>query len=208
MTWLAIVPIFTSASLTVFFIDNAEWMMGFAYFDWAIFFALSVLSMALAFTPTTYLCLVSGYFLGLESLMYLVLAYQAASTVGYFLSKYLDHDLFGKLIEQFKGGRALKANVHKNDFLLTILCRLSPGLPFAVMNVALSITGVRFSRFFWGGLVGMLPRTVFFTWVGSQAAQIQNAFENKEGVLWILIPTLLVFVAIYFLLKPSRLKIH
>ena len=208
ISWLAIVPILTSASITVLLIEHAHRVYDFGILEWGLFFGCSVFSMAMAITPTTYLCMVSGYFLGMESIVYLAISYQFACTMGYFLAKFLDRDLFEELISNFKGGWSVRDGVRRKDLILTILCRLSPGLPFALMNVALSIANVRFSRFFWGGLIGMLPRTLFFIWVGSQAAQLRHVFEQKEDAVWVIGLTLVVFGAIYFVLRPSRQNIH
>ena len=204
MIWLAIVPLLTSTSLTVFFVQNAECIKDFSVVEWTFFFSLSVITMTFAFTPTTYVCLVSGYFLGMESAVFLVLAYQLASSIGFLLTRYFDQELFTELIARLEKGDTIQKNIHKSDFILTMLCRLSPALPFALMNVALSIAQVRFSSFFWGGLIGMLPRTIFFLWVGSQAAKLENAFDHQEDLTWIIGLTLVVFVAIFFLLRPLR----
>ena len=43
-----------------------------------------------------------------------------------------------------------------------ILVRLSPVLPFSIMNLLMPALNIRLSVFLLAGFVGMLPRTLFF----------------------------------------------
>jgi uncharacterized membrane protein YdjX (TVP38/TMEM64 family) len=73
-----------------------------------------------------------------------------------------------------------------------MLCRLSPFLPFALMNVVLPYLGIRFRNFMIPGLIGMLPRTLFFLWAGTQ-------FDNWTGTLSAELPNekrMLIIVAL------------
>lgn len=205
--WLAIAPLVSSSLSTLFILENETWFLGFSFLEWTLFFCVTAFTMAFALTPTTYIAIVTGYFLGFQGAVAIVISYQCASVAGYFLSKRLNHGFTESLIEAYPNAKRVLSNVGKNDFYVAILSRLSPALPFAMMNVVLAVAKVRFASFFFGGLVGMLPRTLFFIWVGSQAAYLKTAISQKEGLGWVIGLTVLVFGAFYFMLKPTHRKI-
>lgn len=65
-------------------------MQMFGVLEWSVLFGLSILTMSFAMTPTTYVSIVSGYFLGWVAVVPVVLSYALASVTGYTLSAYLD----------------------------------------------------------------------------------------------------------------------
>ncbi|MFY0628294.1 MAG: TVP38/TMEM64 family protein [Reichenbachiella sp.] len=203
MTWLAIAPLVSSSFATFLIIENEPWIVQFDHTKWAVFFILTVFTMAFALTPTTYIAIVTGYFIGMEGVILVIGSYQGASVLGYFFSKRMDQNLIDELIQRYPKAKSVLDNVEKKEFMVTVLARLSPALPFAIMNVVLAVAKIRFASFFWGGLIGMFPRTLFFIWIGSKANFLKNAITQNEGLGWIIGISLLVFGVFYFLLRPT-----
>jgi len=206
MGWLAIAPLLTSSAATWFILENESLFGAFGFTQWTLFFLAAVFTMALALTPTTYMAIVTGYFLGFGGIWLLVLSYQMASVLGYVMTRKLDPDFIDFLIRQYPKANRILINAGKKDFFVAVLSRLSPALPFAMMNLVLAMARVRFLSFFFGGLMGMLPRTLFFVWAGAQAVYLRNAITENESLGWILGLTVVVFGAFYFLLKPDKAK--
>jgi uncharacterized membrane protein YdjX (TVP38/TMEM64 family) len=65
---------------------------------------------------------------------------------------------------------ALDAAVEQHGLKLVVLIRLSPLVPFNVLNYALGLTRVRFRDFVVGSFVGLLPVTLLYAYLGSVAA--------------------------------------
>lgn len=204
MLWMAVVPIASSLGATYFFLSLEEEILLFDWWQWVLFYGLSVLTMTFAVTPTTYVAIVSGYFLGWHSLPMVILSYQFASLLGYSLAGRLSEGFVSGIEAYYPRSRAYFYNVERKQWSTTFLSRISPALPFALMNVVLSASRIRLGPFFWSGLIGMLPRTVFFVWVGSQAQYFAEAFQNKEGQFWMIALSVLGVYLLFRLIKPRN----
>lgn len=68
--------------------------------------------------------------------------------------------------------RALDAAVAREGFKIVLLARLSPVLPFNVLNYALGLTRVRLRDYVLASWIGMLPGTVLYVYLGSAAGSL------------------------------------
>lgn len=202
MIWMTVLPWVSTLALTFVALEHEDWIRTFSLFPWILFFFVSIFSMGLAITPTTFISLLCGYFLGLQAIIPVILSYQMASLVGYGLAQKLDHDTLDWVKFKFPKSAPIFSNVKKRQWMTTFLARISPALPFGLMNVVLSVSGVRIGPFFFGGLVGMLPRTVLFVWLGSQAPMLIEALQTKDQLTWILIISAIGVFGLYKLLRP------
>lgn len=203
MTWMTVVPWVSTLGVSYLALEYESWIRSYTLIPWAIFFAVSVFSMGLAITPTTFISLLCGYFLGFDAILPVVLCYQLASMIGYGLAQKLDHHTIDWVKQKFPKSVSIFYNVEKRQWMTTLLARISPALPFGLMNVVLSVSGVRPFPFFFAGLIGMLPRTVFFVWLGSQAPMLIEALQNKDQLAWFLLISAAGIFGLYKLLKPK-----
>jgi len=65
----------------------------------------------------------------------------------------------------------LAAAVRRGGGEVVVLLRLSPVVPFSVLNYALGLTGLPVRRYAAASFLGMLPGTVLYTWLGSRAPE-------------------------------------
>ncbi|CAA6823388.1 MAG: Unknown protein [uncultured Sulfurovum sp.] len=175
-----VLPILGSLLSLYFIVEFPE------FTDWIkahqiIFFLGTVVTMAILLTPTTFIASLSGFLFGLSSVFYLVPAYVTASLLGYFLGQRLDRGKFLTSIVEVDNKQLLKNTVESNPFWFVMLCRISPILPFGLMNIALPAFGVKIKEFVSAGTVGMLPRTMLFIWLGSAAQSLMQAIEGGEN---------------------------
>lgn len=201
---MAIVPLASSAFITFLIFQNELTLQSLSAIQWGLLFVLAAITMAFAITPTTYVALVFGYFIGFFGVIPLVIAYQTASVIGYLIAKKIDDGFIDQIANKYPKASKIIENVEKNQFTLTILSRLSPALPFALMNVVLSSAHIKLNQFFWGGLIGMLPRSIFFIWIGIQASKLSDAFNHQENIYLSVIITAVVILAIFKILKMSK----
>ncbi|RUS69084.1 hypothetical protein EGW08_023157, partial [Elysia chlorotica] len=54
-----------------------------------------------------------------------------------------------------------------NAFNYLMVLRLVPIFPFFAINIACGALEVRLSTYFWATLIGMIPGTLIYTWVGT-----------------------------------------
>jgi uncharacterized membrane protein YdjX (TVP38/TMEM64 family) len=166
--FLGIMPLLGSSLLTYWAISQEDSLRQADSIVWSGLFLISIFTMAFALTPTTFVALLSGYFLGWEAVLPVVTSYWIASWVGYRAAQRLDNGMLWQWLNQQPKVATFIEKLHQNDLALLILCRLSPALPFAIMNMVFALTHTRLRLFLTAGFVGMLPRTLLFIWVGKQ----------------------------------------
>ncbi|MCP4354768.1 MAG: hypothetical protein GY793_03890 [Proteobacteria bacterium] len=68
--------------------------------------------------------------------------------------------------------------------------RLVPLFPFVLINIVSATIGVRFRNYFWATLIGIMPVTAIYTYLGHQAGQaeeIKDVFSVKVLVALLLL---------------------
>jgi uncharacterized membrane protein YdjX (TVP38/TMEM64 family) len=177
---MVVLPVSVSSVSMVFLSRHENTILGFSITEWFLFYLFTSFTMALALTPTTFIALVSGYFLGWMSLTGLVPSYVLASLIGFSLAGQFDK---GKFMHQLKENEKISGimeNLKTDEFWVIFFCRLSPALPFAMMNVFLSFMKVTMKNFIAGSIVGMLPRTLLSVWIGTQASDIMKMLKGTQ----------------------------
>ena len=200
--WVTVAPLTVSSVISYYALAYEEMIAQLETAQWTIFVLLSCLTMGLALTPTTFIALVSGYFLGLTAIPGVVVSYTVASLIGFLLTHVIDNGRFMESLYRWLGDKAhrvkqLLKGIDSNQFGIIVMARLSPVLPFALMNVVLPVAGVRLKPFLVAGTLGMLPRTVFFIWLGSEAKVLRTLVEEgSEGMLPRLLLVLLLAISL------------
>ncbi len=143
-----------------------------------IFVAAYVVS-TVAVLPGSILTLAAGFAYGpVWGLAIASPASVAGATCAFVLGKTLLRDWAkGKLARTPRLG-AIDAAVEREGFKLVALLRLSPLIPFNLLNYALSLTRVRLSTYVGASALGMLPGTALYVYLGSlapAAAELQSS---------------------------------
>ncbi|GEM_PF-3438606 len=175
-----------------------------------LFFIGTAFTMAILLTPTTFISSLSGFLFGLSSLVYVVPAYLLASLLGYMFGRHLDKGRLLKSMVDMDNKELLKYTVESNPFWFVILCRISPILPFGLMNLLLPAFGVKVKEFITAGTLGMLPRTTLFVWLGSAAQNLLEAFNSGNGDIGFkfYMTSILVIVSSFGLLYLFKRKLR
>jgi pyruvate/2-oxoglutarate dehydrogenase complex dihydrolipoamide dehydrogenase (E3) component/uncharacterized membrane protein YdjX (TVP38/TMEM64 family) len=99
--------------------------------------------------------------------------------------------------------RSLDQAIAKQGFKMVLLTRLSPVFPFILLNYFLGLTGVRTASYVLANLIGMLPATFLFVYIGAAArdalaGQVDAAAGVYQQILKIvgLLATIAVVVMI------------
>ena len=191
---VTLMPLVSSSIVITLLIKYREIVESMATTQWLFIYIATSLTMAFAITPTTFIAICSGYFLGWIAAPAVVVSYLTASAIGYLIGTRLDG---GRLIDSLKDypkARALSINIHQSDWLLTALLRLSPVLPFSLTNLLLPALNIRLPVFLCAGCIGMLPRTLFSLWLGIKAQDIAQLIINPSPDWQTLILTTLLTI--------------
>lgn len=82
-----------------------------------------------------------------------------------------------KLTRKIKLFRAIDLGLKHNGFKMVFLMRLTPIMPYSLINYVMGTTSLRILDFFLGGL-GMFPFTAINVYIG---VQLDNLNEILEG---------------------------
>jgi uncharacterized membrane protein YdjX (TVP38/TMEM64 family) len=151
---------------------------------------LGPLVLALAYTPASVL-FIPGSLLSLAAgalfgIVVGTIAVSLGSTLGAAVAFVLGRSLARPWVEGLVANdprfRALDRAVAEQGWKIVVLTRLSPALPFSLLNYAFGLTRVRLREFVLASWVGMLPGTVFYVYLGSAAGSLADLAAGKaEG---------------------------
>eukprot|EP00913_Durusdinium_trenchii_P008929 g8395.t1 len=146
----------------------------------AVAFVIYVAVTGLSIPGATVLTLSYGWFFGFWPTLILVsFASTSGATLAFLSSRYVlrktVQSRFGDRLEKFNA--ALK---REGAFYLFAL-RLTPVVPFFVVNLVMGLTTLRVWTFWWVSQVGMLAGTVVYVYAGSQIPNAQALADTGVG---------------------------
>jgi uncharacterized membrane protein YdjX (TVP38/TMEM64 family) len=184
------VPLVAAVLVAVWLLPVRDWLLRLPEImraaGWrgvALFFVVYAVS-AVALLPGSLLTLAAGFaygpFIGL-------LVVSPASVVGATLAFLMGRTLLRGWVERKLADapkvRALDRALERQSFRLILLLRLSPLLPFNLLNYALSLSKVRLRDYVLASFIGMLPVTFLYVYLGSlatTAAALTQAAETRS----------------------------
>ena len=113
-----------------------------------------------------------------------MVAVSIGSTIGATTAFLAGRTLLRGLIEHKVAGdvrfRALDAAVAEQGFKIVMLTRLSPVLPFNLLNYAFGLTKVRLRDFVLASWIGMFPGTLLYVSIGSAAKSLSDVLAGRS----------------------------
>lgn len=120
------------------------------------------------FLPGSALTLAAGFAFGLFwGYIAVTVGSVIGATVAFLLGRYLARDWVEAKIANNDRFRALDNAVQKHGFRIVLLTRLSPAFPFNALNYAFGLTKVSLRDYFLGSLLGMIPGTLLYVYLGT-----------------------------------------
>lgn len=107
----------------------------------------------------------------------------AGATLAFIFARFLLRDAATKLTEKYKVFRAIDKAIETNGLKIVFLLRLSPAIPFNVLNYILGTTNVTLREYVLA-CFGLLPGTIAFCFVGStlgSLSDVEEGGENSDG---------------------------
>ena len=104
------------------------------------------------------------------------------STLGavaaFLISRYLARGFIEKKIDKSHKFSAMDMAIKREGWKIIFLTRLSPIIPFFLLNYALGLTKIRLRTYIISSWAGMIPGTVLYTYIGSLGKTILTT-ENS-----------------------------
>ncbi|KAL3912485.1 MAG: hypothetical protein SGARI_001131 [Bacillariaceae sp.] len=164
-----------------------------------VYFVATVL-----FVPGTILTLGAGFVfsasfgsLGVGILLGVIAVFLGASagaTVSFLLGRYLLRDGVLKLSKKYKVFEALDRAMAEKGLRIMILLRLSPIIPFNVLNYVSGVTAISFWRYVLA-LFAIIPGTTLYVFLGASAGSLAESANSGDNMT---ITIIVVVVGIVF----------
>lgn len=166
----------------------AAWVEGLGALG-AVAFVLAYVVVTVALVPASLLTLAAGAVYGLARGIPLVLAGASlGATAAFLLSRYAVRDA----VERRLAGRprlaAVMDAVSRDGRRIAFLLRLSPVVPFGLLNYALGATRLRLADYV-VALAGIVPGTALYVYYGTVAGSLAEAAagEGRSAAEWALL---------------------
>ncbi|WP_445002515.1 TVP38/TMEM64 family protein [Exiguobacterium alkaliphilum] len=150
------------------------------------------------FLPTSVLSLGAGLAFGVfPGVLYIIVGATAAAVTGYVMAR-----LFGRSVlhvERYPWSEKLFAQMERRGFLYVFVLRLIPLVSFDLLSYAGGIANVRFRSFLLATVLGMIPGTLAYSFLGASLA---------SGSVTTIVIAALVFVSLlavtYYFREPVK----
>ena len=177
--------------------DIQNFVAGFGPWAPAVYVALFALLPAFFF-PVAVLALAGGLLFGLwEGSAYTFLGAMINCTVMFFLARTVGYEKVKALVEaklSEKWQNRLNAAAGREGFLLLIILRLIPAVPYNLINYAFGLTRMSYPAYLLGSAIGIIPGTFVFINIGDKAMDV-----TSPG-FWVAIGLLILLLAVTTLL--------
>ena len=140
--------------------DSGPW-------GWAMFIGLYALC-CLLFIPGSLLTIAGGAVYGFFGGALLVLTGNGlGSVLCLLITRFFLRDWVARKIAASSRMRALEKAVKHHDWKLVFLTRLSPVMPFSLINYSLGVTSISTWRFLLATELGAVPATLVYVYIGT-----------------------------------------
>ena len=148
------------------------WSNNNSKFAWVTFSLIYIVS-SLLLLPGSIITLAGGFIFGLkQGIILSSIASTIGATASFILGRYLiKKSIQNKLDQKFKPINRL---IYKQGFLIILLLRLTPIIPYNILNYVLSISNVSINKFILASWLGMLPMTILYTYLGTLAVNLKT----------------------------------
>ena len=148
----------------------SDWVEGLGAWG-PIAFVVGYAVAVVALAPASALTLAAGAVFGIgEGTLYVFIAALVGSSLAFLVARYAARPLVERRLEGNRKFDAIDRAVGRQGRRIVFLLRLSPVIPFNLLNYALGLTRVRLADYVLAGF-GMLPGTLLYVYLGAVAGQ-------------------------------------
>ncbi|WP_107670556.1 TVP38/TMEM64 family protein [Cyanothece sp. BG0011] len=149
-----------------------QWIQDLGTIGYLIFTLVYILS-AILLIPASILTLGAGAIFNVVKGSILVsIASMLGAIVAFLIGRYLARGWVSKQIEKYPKFQVVDEAVAQEGWKIVGLTRLSPVLPFVILNYAFGITQVSLKDYITASWFGMLPGTIMYVYIGSLIGNI------------------------------------
>ncbi len=180
----AIVATAVGVPLSRWLVDGADWAERHRYAAGGLFIVAYTVAAVLV-VPGTILTLGAGFVFGVTFGAALVSVGSVLGAIAAFLlGRFFMRSWVAKRVAGSPRLRALAAVTRYDGFTIVLLARLSPLLPYNVLNYLFGLTAVRLRDYVLGSWLGMLPATLLYVYIGSLTKTVAALTSGTLDAPW------------------------
>jgi pyruvate/2-oxoglutarate dehydrogenase complex dihydrolipoamide dehydrogenase (E3) component/uncharacterized membrane protein YdjX (TVP38/TMEM64 family) len=172
--------------------------------------ALFYIVACVAFLPGSIITLGAGLLFGVWTGFITVwVGANLGACAAFLVGRTLARDRVAKKVAGNRKFAAIDRAVGQEGFKIVFLLRLSPVFPFNLLNYALGLTNVPFSKYALASLIGMIPGTLLYVYIGSAARSLAEvAAGNVQGgvasKVFFLVGLVVTFLVVLLVTRVAR----
>jgi len=179
-----------------------------------IFVSVYILIAAFSIPGATVMTLLGGFLFGaVFGTVWVVIGASIGATLTFLAVK----TAFGDILKNKVGStiQKMQEGFTKNEFSYMLFLRFLPIFPFFIINIAAGVLGVRLRTFFFGTLLGIIPGSFTYAWVGSGLGYaLSKGKEINMGIIFepkvlfpiIVLAALSVIPVVYKKIKSKKVR--
>ena len=141
-----------------------------------VLFALLYVAATVFFLPGSILTVGAGVVFGLvRGFVIVSISATLGATAAFLVGRYLARGWIAGKIEGHPKFKAIDEAVAREGWKIVALLRLSPVVPFNVLNYAFGVTRVPLRDYVLASWIGMMPGTLLYVYLGSVAGDLAGA---------------------------------
>jgi uncharacterized membrane protein YdjX (TVP38/TMEM64 family) len=167
-----------------------------------VVFALAYIVLTVLLIPGSALTLGAGAIFGLWlGAITVIIGANLGALCSFLLARGFLRKKVGRWAEANPKFAALDAAIGREGFKMVLLARLSPVFPFTLLNYFLGLTKVRTSSYVAANLIGMLPGTFLYIYLGATA---RDALTGASGALVKIIGLVATIAVVALVTRAAR----
>jgi len=143
-----------------------EWIDSLGVWGPVIYIGLYIAA-TVAFLPGSVLTIGAGVIFGFLGILWVAIGATLGAAGAFLVGRYLARDAIESKVGHSPRFKAIDAAVGENGWKIIGLLRLSPVLPFNLLNYACGLTRVKFWHYFFASAIGMLPGVSLYVYIGT-----------------------------------------
>jgi len=194
-------------ALAVYFLNRLEVFKNYSSKDIKLFLdSLGLLApivyivlftfVPLTFFPDSVLAIAGGMAFGFfKGSLLTIIGALCGGSLAFFITRYLGQDVIKRFIK--KDISILGKHTQEKGFLVILILRLIPLVPFDVISYSAGLSGIKYKDFFLATLLGIIPGVAVFSNIGDKS------LEAGSSEFYISIALLIVLLVVSVLLKKK-----
>lgn len=177
-------------------ISGGAWIDALGFWGPVLYGIAYVLATVL-FVPGSILTLAAGAIFGLRTGFFTVwIGSTTGAMLAFLIARYVARDKVAQLAQRRPKFQAVDHAIGEGGWKIVALLRLSPAMPFNLQNYLYGLTQIRFWPCLMATLLGMLPGTFLFVYLGHIAGTAVAGRRERTIWEWMLLIVGLVATAV------------